>query len=102
MKKVMVKKNRYVDSVSLMSVSDRVMTLKVVGGFDVVERLNGVDCHERLVGGTMKFYTPKEPQRMKKVWVDTLGVEYEPPKTKQPSEKFKEEEKEIDAVIDWV
>ena len=75
---------------------------KVVGGFDVVDQLNEVDCYERLVKGVMKFYTPKEPQRMKKVWVDTFGVKYEPPKTKQPSEQFREEEKEIDAVIDWV
>lgn len=75
---------------------------KVVGGFDVVDRINETPCNERLVNGTIKFYTPKTPQRMKRVWVDTFGVEYGPPKTKQPTEEYLAGEKEIDAVIDWV
>lgn len=75
---------------------------KVVGGFDVVDRINNVDCHEKFVNETIKFFTPKEPQRMKRVWVDTFGVEYEPPKTKKPSEEYLKEEKELDALIVWV
>lgn len=74
---------------------------KVVGGFDVVDRINEVECYEKFVAGTIKFFTPKDPQRMRRVWVDTFGVEYEAPKTKKPSEEYMNEEKEIDAVIHW-
>ncbi len=74
---------------------------KVIGGFEVVERINETDCYERMVQEKIKFYTPKTPQRMKKVWVETFGIEYEAPKTKQPDEAYYEGEKEIDAVINW-
>ena len=75
---------------------------KVIDGFDVVDRINDVACYEKFVNGTIKFFTPKESQRMKRVWVDTFGVEYEPPKTKKPSEEYLKEEKELDALIEWV
>lgn len=75
---------------------------KVIGGFEVVDSLNNVECNQKLIHESIKFYTPKEPQRMKKVWVDTFGVEYDSPKTKQPSAEYLAEEKEIDAIIDWV
>ena len=75
---------------------------KVVGGFDVVERLNDTPCYEKMIAGNIRFFTPKMPQRMKKVWVDTFGIEYEPPRTKKPTEEYLETEKEIDALIDWV
>lgn len=74
---------------------------KVVGGFDVVDRINETPCNEKLVAGNIKFYTPKTPQRMKHVWVDTFGVEYEAPVTREPDEKYRESELEIDSIIDW-
>ena len=75
---------------------------KVIGGFDVIDRLNNTPCNEKMIAGNIRFFTPKEPQRMKKVWVDTFGVEYEPPRTKVPTAEYLETEKEIDALIDWV
>ena len=74
---------------------------KVVGGFDVVDRINEVECYERLVGGKMKYYTPKVLQRMKHVWVDTFGATYEAPVTRQPDEAYFAGEKEIDEAINW-
>ncbi len=75
---------------------------KVVGGFDVVERINNTPCNEKMIAGNIRFFTPKEPQRMKCVWVETFGVEYEPPVTKKPTKEYLETEKEIDDLIDWV
>lgn len=74
---------------------------KVINGFEVVDKVNEAECHERVYRDTIKFFTPKEPQRMKRVWVDTFGEEYEAPKTKIPSEEFLAEERELDALVEF-
>lgn len=74
---------------------------KVVKGFEEVDRINNVECYERMVEGTIKFYTPKKPERMKKVWVETFGMEYTAPETKMPSKEYLAGEKEIDAIVNW-
>lgn len=74
---------------------------KVIGGFDVVDRINNVPCNEKLFRNRIKFCTPKKPQRIKRIWVDTHGVEYEPPKIKQPSADYLAREAELDALIDF-
>lgn len=74
---------------------------KVVNGFEVVDKINEAECHERMFRDSIKFFTPKKPQRMKRVWVETFGVEYEMPKTKMPTEEYLKEEAELNAMIEF-
>ncbi len=66
---------------------------KVTEGMDVVNKIaeTPTDWSDR----------PMEPQVMKTVVVDTFGVEYEAPITREPDEKYRESELEIDSIIDW-
>lgn len=74
---------------------------RVIGGFEVVDRINEAPCNEKLFRNRIPFCTPKKPQRIKRLWVDTHGVAYEPPKTKKPSEDYLLREKELDDLIDF-
>lgn len=74
---------------------------RVIGGFEVVDKMNNTPCNRKMFRGTISFHTPKEPQRISRLWVDTQGVDYEPPKTKRPSKDYIEREKELDELIDF-
>lgn len=74
---------------------------RVVGGFEVVDRINETPCNEKMFRKRIPFYTPKKPQRIKKLWIDTQNVVYEPPKVKMMSKDYLDREKELDALIDF-
>lgn len=74
---------------------------KVIGGFDIVDRINEAPCNEKFFRERIQFHTPVKPQRIKRLRVDTHGREYEPPRTKKPSGDYLEREKELDDLIDF-
>lgn len=74
---------------------------KVIKGFEVVDRINETPCNEKLFRNRISFHTPKKPQRIKKLWVETYGETYEPPETKKPSKNYLDREKELDELIDF-
>ncbi len=74
---------------------------QVVDGFEVVDRINNTPCNQKLFREKISFHTPKKPQRIERLWIDTHGKFYDPPKTKKPSAKYLKREKELDNLIDF-
>jgi len=74
---------------------------RVVAGFDVVDRINETPCNEKLFLGRIAFHTPKAPQRIGRLWVDTCGQSYPPPVTKKPTAEYLVKEQELDTLIDF-